>query len=73
MRARVRVRQVAVMLRVKVSPQGINISQCNVLRSHEYTTVCVDLRQRSVVGYSRVLKARRRPLRQPLGKNVTRP
>ncbi len=38
---KVRVRQEAVMVRVRVSLHGMNVSQCNVLRSHENTTVCV--------------------------------
>ncbi len=29
------------MVRVRVSLQGMNVSQCNVLKSHENTTVCV--------------------------------
>ncbi len=38
---RVRVRQVEVIVGHQVSLQGMNLSQCNVLKSHENMTVCV--------------------------------
>ncbi len=38
---RVRVRQVTFIVRVRVSLHGMNVSQCNVLKSNENTTVCV--------------------------------